>query len=262
MGMDGELKTFEGLLKLMPSGWEQKARELGALKRSREIRDAKDLLLVNFPCLTGTPSFSRTAAVLRLEGTIHLTRNAACERIEKSGKWLKWLCGNIFRGGGLRGGEKPQWLADRRVCLTGASDEPVHGSKKADYQEEARKEYRRLLRKGDKECPHGEEKPPGRRGREAKPKSRNLPGRLMEREDDVLRFMTGKEVPFTNNQAERDLRMMKVQQKIPGCFRAWEGAKTYCLIRGYISTCLKQGLTASEAVKLIFQNKLPDFVAL
>jgi hypothetical protein len=90
-------------------------------------------LPVNFPCLTGTPSFSRTAAVLRLEGTIHLTRNAVCERIEKSGKWLKWLCGNIFRGGGLRG-EKPQWLADRLVCLTGASDEPVHGSKKADYR--------------------------------------------------------------------------------------------------------------------------------
>jgi hypothetical protein len=66
--MDGELKTFAELLKLMPSGWEQEARELGALKRSREVRDAKDLLLVNFPCLTGTPSFSKTAALLRLEG--------------------------------------------------------------------------------------------------------------------------------------------------------------------------------------------------
>jgi transposase len=118
------------------------------------------------------------------------------------------------------------------------------------------------LRKGDKECPHGEEKPPGRRGRGAKPKSRNLLERLMEREDEVLRFMTKREVPFTNNQAERDLRMMKVQQKISGCFKAWEGAKTYCRICGYISTCLKQGLTASEAVKLIFQNKLPDFGAL
>jgi transposase len=83
----------------------------------------------------------------------------------------------------------------------------------------------------------------------------------MGREDEVLRFMTRKEVPFTNNQAERDLRMMKVQQKISGCFRGWEGAKIYCLIRGYISTCLKQGMTASEAVNLIFQDKLPDFVS-
>jgi hypothetical protein len=131
--MDGELKTFEELLKLMPSGWEQKARELGALKRSREVRDAKDLLLVNFLYLTGTPSFSKTAALLRLEGTIHLTKNAVYERIEKSEKWLKWLCENIFRGGGLRG-EKPQWLEGRRVCLIDASDEPVHGSKKADYR--------------------------------------------------------------------------------------------------------------------------------
>jgi transposase len=126
-------------------------------------------------------------------------------------------------------------------------------------QEEARQEYRRLLRRGDKECPHGEEKPPGKRGRAAKPKSRNLLERLIEREDEVLRFMTKKEVPFTNNQAERDLRMMKVQQKISGCFRSWEGGKIYCRIRSYISTCLKQGMTASEAVGLVFQNKLPDF---
>jgi transposase len=55
--------------------------------------------------------------------------------------------------------------------------------------------------------------------------------------------------------------MIKVPQNISGCFRGWEGAKIYCLIRGYISTCLKQGMTASEAVSLIFQNKLLDFVS-
>jgi transposase len=128
-------------------------------------------------------------------------------------------------------------------------------------QEEVREAYRRILRKGDKECPHGEAKPPGKRGREGKPKSRNLLERLIEREDEVLRFMTVKEVPFTNNQAERDVRMMKVQQKISGCFRSWEGAKIYCRLRSYISTCVKQGMTASEAVNLIFQDTLPDFVA-
>jgi transposase len=66
------------------------------------------------------------------------------------------------------------------------------------------------MRKGDKECPKPEPKPPGKRGRAAKPKSRNLLERLTERADEVLRFMTVKEVPFTNNQAKRDLRMMKV----------------------------------------------------
>jgi transposase len=98
-------------------------------------------------------------------------------------------------------------------------------------QEEARQEYRKLPGKGDKECPKPEPKPPGKRGRAAKGKSRNLPGRLTGREDEVLRFMAVKEVPFTNNQAERDLRMMKVQQKISGCFRSREGAKIYCRIR-------------------------------
>jgi transposase len=147
--------------------------------------------------------------------------------------------------------------------LYGVRDEAEKGGGKLGKrrQEEARREYRRLVRKGDKECPEGEEKPPGKRGRAARPKSRNLLERLMGREDEVLRFMTRKEVPFTNNQAERDLRMMKVQQKISGCFRTWEGAKIYCRIRGYISTCLKQGMTASDAVKLIFQDKLPDFVS-
>jgi hypothetical protein len=75
----------------------------------------------------------------------------------------------------------------------------------------------------------------------------------MGREDEALRFMTMKEVPFMNNQVDRDLRMMKVQQKIPSCFRSWE-AKVYCRIHSYISTCLKQGMAASEAVNFIFQD--------
>jgi transposase len=52
----------------------------------------------------------------------------------------------------------------------------------------------------------------------------------------------------------------KPTQKISGCFRSWEGAKIYCRIRSYISTCLKQGMTASKAVNLIFHDTLPDFV--
>jgi transposase len=134
------------------------------------------------------------------------------------------------------------------------------GKLSKERQEGVLKEYRKLLKRGDKECPKPEPKPPGKRGRAAKPRSRNLLERLMEREDEVLRFITNEAVPFTNNQAERDLRMMKVQQKISGCFRSMEGAKVFCLIRGYISTCLKQGMTASEAVNLVFQNKLPGFV--
>ncbi len=82
----------------------------------------------------------------------------------------------------------------------------------------------------------------------------------MNYENEVLRFMENSIVPFTNNLGENDLRMTKVQQKISGCFRSMEGAFIFCRIRGYLSTCRKQGVSASEALKLLFQGKMPDFV--
>ncbi len=82
----------------------------------------------------------------------------------------------------------------------------------------------------------------------------------MNYENEVLRFMENPIVPFTNNLGENDLRMTKVQQKISGCFRSMEGAFIFCRIRGYLSTCRKQGVSASEALKLLFQGKMPDFV--
>jgi len=66
-------------------------------------------------------------------------------------------------------------------------------------------------------------------------------------------------VPFTNDLTERDVRMTKVQQKISGCFRSMDGALMFCRIRGYLSTCRKQGLSASDALVLVFAGKLPDF---
>jgi transposase len=84
--------------------------------------------------------------------------------------------------------------------------------------------------------------------------------RLKEFEADVLRFMDKECVPFTNNQGERDLRMVKVHQKIAGCFRSSEGSKIFCRIRRYISTCKKQGVTANEALTLLFLGTYPDFM--
>ena len=66
-------------------------------------------------------------------------------------------------------------------------------------------------------------------------------------------------VPLTNNQGENDIRMTKVQQKISGCFRSMDGAKIFCRIRGYVSTCRKNNLHASEALKILLEGKLPDF---
>lgn len=122
-----------------------------------------------------------------------------------------------------------------------------------------RQRYRDLLKEADKACPPPEAKP-GQRGRVKRSKSRNLLERLRDFETEVLRFMTEKEVPFTNNQGENDIRMTKVHQKISGCFRSEEGAAIFCRIRSYLSTCRKQGVSATEALRLLFDGQWPDFM--
>ena len=120
-----------------------------------------------------------------------------------------------------------------------------------------RKRYRTILKEADRECPPP--KPPDRpkRGRLKRSKSRNLLERLRNYEDDVLRFMVNISVPFTNNLGENDIRMTKVHQKISGCFRSVKGAEIFCRVRGYLSTCRKQGLSATQAMKLVFDGKMP-----
>lgn len=66
--------------------------------------------------------------------------------------------------------------------------------------------------------------------------------------DDVLLFVSDVNVPFTNNQAEQDIRMIKVKQKISGGFRSQNGADVFCTIRGFISTNRKQNLNILDAI--------------
>lgn len=123
-----------------------------------------------------------------------------------------------------------------------------------------RNRYRSLLMEAESECPPPDDTKRKGRGKIPRSKARNLLERLRNFEDDVLRFMDEEIVLFSNNQAENDLRMTKVQQKISGCFRSVEGAKIFCRIRSYLSTCRKHGLTASESLRLLFEGKQPPFM--
>jgi len=120
--------------------------------------------------------------------------------------------------------------------------------------------YRNILENANVECPAPEKKTGAKRGRQARSKSRNLLERLRNFETETLRFLHNPIVPFTNNQGERDIRMTKVQQKISGCFRSMEGARIFCRIRSYLSTCNKQGVGPTEALRCLFAGKLPDFI--
>ena len=68
-------------------------------------------------------------------------------------------------------------------------------------------------------------------------------------------------VPFTNNPAENDLCMTKVQQKISGCFRSLEGAKEFCRIRSYLITCQKNGVKPNEGLEMLFKGETPEFMS-
>lgn len=85
--------------------------------------------------------------------------------------------------------------------------------------------------------------------------AQNLLDRLLKHQQEVLAFMHNPLIPFDNNQAERDIRMTKVQQKISGTFRSKQGAMTFCRIRGLISTLNKGSFSVIEGIRAAFEGK-------
>jgi len=109
--------------------------------------------------------------------------------------------------------------------------------------------YDEIVRRGLAENPLAPRPDTKKRGRVKKSKTRNLLERLDQNREAVLLFIRDFRVPYTNNQAEQDVRMIKVHQKVSGTFRSTEGAKLFCRVRGYISTLKKQRLPVLEYIQ-------------
>ena len=118
------------------------------------------------------------------------------------------------------------------------------------------KRYRNILTRGAKELPPIPARPSGKRGRLAKSDAHNLWERLKKHEAAVLLFARDPNVAFTNNRAERDLRMAKVKQKVSGCFRVEVYAKAYCRISSYLQTMSHKGINPLIAIQMALAGKI------
>lgn len=117
------------------------------------------------------------------------------------------------------------------------------------------KHYRNILTCGEKELPVIPSRPAGKRGVMAKSDAHNLWERLRDYGSAVLLFAKKSEVSFTNNRAERDLRMSKVKQKVSGCFRTEIYAQAYCRISSYLQTMGNKGYNPLIAIQMAFGGK-------
>ena len=123
-----------------------------------------------------------------------------------------------------------------------------------------RKRYRTLLTQARRELPAPPERLTGQRGRIAKSDAQNLHEALIKYETEVLRFASNPDVPFTNNRAERDIRMAKVKQKVAGCFRTPRYAAAYCRISSYLQSMAQRGYNPLTAIEIALNGNAASMV--
>jgi len=136
------------------------------------------------------------------------------------------------------------WAAELSRFLLDCNEDPLAKAGLDEGQfKRVHARYRAIVRKGRREHPRRRQG----EGRTKQGKAANLLDRLEDYDLCVLAFLLDPHVPFTNNQGEQDIRMIKVKQKISGCFRTLNGAQVFARIRSYLSTCRKQGRNLWEA---------------
>lgn len=156
---------------------------------------------------------------------------------------------------GLALDAEQQWAGELRTLLK----QIYHQRKEGMLSEQERQAFKAgfvsLIDQGLEVNPANEPRA-GKRGRAKQSVGRNLALRLQKHQTAVLRFLEDPEVPFDNNQAERDIRMVCVKRKVSGGFRSERGGEVFCRIRSYLSTLRKQGLNALSGLTSIFQGRL------
>jgi len=157
----------------------------------------------------------------------HLLRELKWVKEEVGRAWAEQMIGLLVRANNL----KKENELDQEAILT------------------IEQKYLKIIEHGLKEEPPTPIPKIKKRGRIKKTKSLKLLEAFSNRKEEILRFVHNKDVPFDNNLAERDIRMVKLKQKISGCFRTLYGAQVFCRIRSYISTARKQGYPILDAIK-------------
>ena len=143
---------------------------------------------------------------------------------------------------------KQSWAKKMALLLISMKKkvESISVPKRSPFLQHALLRYDKIVTSGLKANPKISQN--GKRGRTAQSSTRNLLERLRDYRAEILLFTKRKDIPFDNNLAERDIRMVKLKSKISGCFRSIEGAKAFFRIRGYIATARKQGISMYEAL--------------